>query len=135
MNPTKLFIGLLTPIAAAGAAWLCGAVAKYGIHLDPSGVNTLAAAGAAGAVGIAAKLIHDVETEHPAIGRDLAAAAAAANAAAASSSSSSSSNSSEGQGALSSGWPSSPAPAGGVPTIPGPDTALGAGQSSDIFRA
>jgi hypothetical protein len=51
----------LTPIIAAGAAWLCAAAAKYGVHLDQSGVNALAVAGATAGTAAMVKLIHDLE--------------------------------------------------------------------------
>ena len=63
INPTKLILGLATVPLAAGSAWLCGSAAKYGLHLDPSGVNAIAAAGLAGGVAVGVKLVHDVESE------------------------------------------------------------------------
>lgn len=67
IHPTKVKLAILTPILAAGSAWLCAAVAKYGIHLDPSGVNAALVTGAAAAAGVGVKLIHDVETRNPAV--------------------------------------------------------------------
>lgn len=61
MNLTKLILGLLTPVVAAASAWLVAALAKYGVHLDPSGVNALAVAGATAGAAAMVKLIHDVE--------------------------------------------------------------------------
>lgn len=61
MNPTKLILGVLTPLIAAGSAWLVAAAAKYGLHLDPSGVNALAVTGATAGTAAMVKLIHDVE--------------------------------------------------------------------------
>lgn len=63
MNPTKLILGLLTPLIAAGSAWLAGAAAKYGLHLDASGVNALGVAGATAGAAALVKLIHDVEAK------------------------------------------------------------------------
>jgi hypothetical protein len=57
----KVVLTLLTPVIAAGAAWLCAAAAKYGVHLDQSGVNALAVAGATAGVAAMVKLIHDLE--------------------------------------------------------------------------
>jgi hypothetical protein len=63
INPTKLILGLLTPLIAAGSAWLAAAAAKHGMNLDPSGVNALAVAGATAGAGVMVKLIHDVEAK------------------------------------------------------------------------
>jgi hypothetical protein len=41
----------LGPIIAAAAAWLTGAAAKYGLHLNPAEVTALATAGALTAAG------------------------------------------------------------------------------------
>jgi hypothetical protein len=57
----KVILTLLTPIIAAGAAWLCATAAKYGVHLDQSGVNALAVAGATAGTAAMLKLIHDLE--------------------------------------------------------------------------
>lgn len=72
IHPAKLALGIITPLITAGAAWLCAAVAKWGVHLDPTGVASVATAGASGAVAVALKLIHDVESRHPAVARDIA---------------------------------------------------------------
>ena len=57
----KTVLTLLTPVIAAGSAWLCAAAAKYGVHLDQSGVNALAVAGATAGTAAMVKLIHDLE--------------------------------------------------------------------------
>lgn len=62
LNPTKLILAIFTPLVAAGAGWLTAASAKYGVHLDPSGVNALAVAGVTAGAAAMVKLIHDVET-------------------------------------------------------------------------
>jgi hypothetical protein len=61
LGTRRLVIGLLGGPIAAASAWLCAAVGKYGVHLDPSGVNALAVAGATAGVSIILKLIHDAE--------------------------------------------------------------------------
>lgn len=61
VHPAKILLALLAAPLAAASAWLVGAVAKYGVHLDKSGVNAAFVAGAAGAIALVAKLIHDVE--------------------------------------------------------------------------
>lgn len=61
LNPTKLILGVLTPFVSAASAWLVAAAAKYGVHLDPSGVNALGVAGATAGAAAMMKLIHDVE--------------------------------------------------------------------------
>jgi hypothetical protein len=63
LNPTKLLLGIATPIVAAGSAWLAAAAAKYGIHLDASGINALGIAGATAGAAAMVKLIHDVEKD------------------------------------------------------------------------
>lgn len=63
MNNKKLILGLLTPLIAALAAWLTAAVAKYGVHLDQSGVNAALVTGASAGIAVMLKLIHDVETD------------------------------------------------------------------------
>lgn len=62
IHPAKLLLGILTPFVMAGSAWLTAAAAKYGIHLDPSGVNAFGIAGATAGTAVMVKLIHDVET-------------------------------------------------------------------------
>jgi hypothetical protein len=62
-NQIKWILGLLAPLIAAAAAWLTAAVAKYGVHLDPSGVNAALVAGATGGLAVMVKLIHDVESK------------------------------------------------------------------------
>ena len=42
---------VLGPIITAGSAWVCGAVSKYGLHLDPTEVAATATAGAVAAGG------------------------------------------------------------------------------------
>lgn len=71
IHPTKLLLGFLTPLITAGAAWLAAAAAKYGVHLDPTGVSSVATAGATAGAAAMLKLIHDVEARHPALERDL----------------------------------------------------------------
>jgi hypothetical protein len=61
LDPTKTILGLLTPVVAAASGWLVAAAAKYGIHLDPSGVNALGVAGVTAGAAAMVKLIHDVE--------------------------------------------------------------------------
>jgi hypothetical protein len=61
INPTKLILGVLTPFVAAGSAWLTAAVGRYGVHLDPSGINALGVAGATVGAAAMLKLIHDLE--------------------------------------------------------------------------
>jgi hypothetical protein len=63
LNPTKLLLGIAAPFIAAGAAWLTAAAAKYGIHLDQSGINAFGVAGATAGAAVMVKLIHDVETK------------------------------------------------------------------------
>lgn len=63
LNPTKLVLGLLTPFIAAASAWLAAAAAKYGVHLDPAGINALGVAGATAGAAAMVKLIHDVESK------------------------------------------------------------------------
>ena len=46
MSIERLIAFLLGPIVAAAAAWLAGAAAKYGLHLDQTEVAALATAGA-----------------------------------------------------------------------------------------
>jgi len=72
LHPTKAVIALVTVPATAGAAWLTAAVGKYGVHLSKSGVAALAIAGAASAVTLGVKLIHDVEAKHPGVARAVA---------------------------------------------------------------
>lgn len=64
MNAQKLILTVLTPVAAAGAAWLAGAVAKYGIHLDATGQTALATAGAAAGAAAMVKLLHEAGKIH-----------------------------------------------------------------------
>ncbi len=66
MNPKSVVLAVFGPFIAAGSAWLCSAVGKYGVHLDKSGVNALAVAGATAAVGLILKLIHELERKQPA---------------------------------------------------------------------
>ena len=61
MNAQKLILTVLTPFIAAGSAWLVAAAAKYGVHLDASGVNALGVAGATAGTAAMLKLIHDLE--------------------------------------------------------------------------
>jgi hypothetical protein len=63
INPTKLALGFLGPFITAGSGLLAAAVGKYGVHLDPSGINALGVAGASAGAAIVVKLIHDVETD------------------------------------------------------------------------
>ena len=63
MNLNKTILGLLTPLITAGAAWLTASVAKYGVHLDQSGVNAALVTGAAAGLSVMIKLIHDVESD------------------------------------------------------------------------
>lgn len=79
LNPAKLLLGLLTPLIAAASAWLVAAAAKYGVHLDPSGVNALGVAGATAGAAAMVKLIHDVES-HPTVAGVAAGAKAGAGA-------------------------------------------------------
>lgn len=65
IHPTKIALAILTPLFAAGTAWLAGAAAKYGLDLNATGVTTVAGVAAAGAVSIGVKLIHDVEAKVP----------------------------------------------------------------------
>ncbi len=68
VNPTKLVLGVLAAPITALSAWLTASVAKYGVHLDPSGVNAALIAGATCGITVVVKLIHDVEVsvEHDA---------------------------------------------------------------------
>lgn len=63
IHPTKLLLAVIGAPLSVGVGWLCGAVAKYGIHLDPSGVNALATTGVVAGAGVVVKLIHDVEAK------------------------------------------------------------------------
>ena len=63
INPTKLVLGLLAPLIVAASAWISAAVAKYGVHLDPTGIVSLATAGATAGIAVVLKLIHDVESD------------------------------------------------------------------------
>lgn len=65
MYSTKLILGLFGPAIAAGSGWLAAAAGKYGVHLDASGINALAVAGATAGTAIVVKLIHDVEAKDP----------------------------------------------------------------------
>lgn len=56
----KLVLGLLGPFVTAGSGWLAGAVGKYGMHLDKSGINALGVAGATAGASFVLKLIHDL---------------------------------------------------------------------------
>lgn len=69
IHPTKIALTLISPPLAALSAWLVASAGKYGLHLDQSGVNALAVSGAAGALGLIAKLIHDVERRYPSAAR------------------------------------------------------------------
>jgi hypothetical protein len=62
VNPTKLVLGVLAAPITALSAWLTASVAKYGVHLDASGVNAALIAGATCGITVMVKLIHDVET-------------------------------------------------------------------------
>lgn len=61
MDTQKLLLTVATPFIAAGSGWLCAAAGKYGVSLDPSGVNALATAGATAGAAAMLKLIHDLE--------------------------------------------------------------------------
>lgn len=102
---TKLILAILGPPIAAGSAWLVGAVGKYGIHLDKSGINALMVAGATGAIALVVKLIHDVEKKNPAVTQDLATVERAAA-------------ETDPQLGAELGWPSATPPA--IPTAPAP---------------
>lgn len=65
LNPTKLVLGVLGVPIAAASAWLSAAAGKYGLHLDPSGINALAVAGATAGTALVVKLIHDVDKNDP----------------------------------------------------------------------
>jgi hypothetical protein len=100
LHPTKLTLGILTPVFAAAAGWCSAAAAKYGIHLDPTMVGVVFASTATGAIAVGVKLIHDVESDvdhrDPALVADVAAGVTAARAS---------------EPAIASAWPSSSAPA------------------------
>lgn len=51
-------VAFLTPVFAIGAGWLSGAVAKYGLHIDPTGIVALEATGVATAAAAALKWLH-----------------------------------------------------------------------------
>jgi hypothetical protein len=63
LNPTKLCLGVLAPLITALSAWLAASVAKYGVHVDPSGVNAALVSGATCGIAVMVKLIHDVEED------------------------------------------------------------------------
>jgi hypothetical protein len=63
LNPTKTSLGVLAPLVTALSAWLTASVAKYGVHVDPSGVNAALVAGATCGIAVMVKLIHDVEED------------------------------------------------------------------------
>jgi hypothetical protein len=63
LNPTKLVLGVLAPLITALSAWLAASVAKYGVHVDPSGVNAALVSGATCGIAVMVKLIHDVEED------------------------------------------------------------------------
>jgi hypothetical protein len=63
LNPTKLCLGVLAPLITALSAWLTASIAKYGVHLDPSGVNAALVSGATCGIAVMVKLIHDVEED------------------------------------------------------------------------
>lgn len=50
MSIERFVAFILTPLLSAAAGWLSGAVAKYGLHLDPTGIVTLTTTGAVGTV-------------------------------------------------------------------------------------
>lgn len=58
MSIERFVAFFLGPIIAAGAAWLAGAAAKYGLHLDKAEVAALATAGAVSAAGFVVKWLH-----------------------------------------------------------------------------
>jgi hypothetical protein len=63
LNSTKLCLGVLAPLITALSAWLAASVAKYGVHVDPSGVNAALVSGATCGIAVMVKLIHDVEED------------------------------------------------------------------------
>lgn len=63
LNSTKLCLGVLAPLITALSAWLAASVAKYGVHVDPSGVNAALVTGATCGIAVMVKLIHDVEED------------------------------------------------------------------------
>lgn len=58
MSIERFVAFILTPLLSAAAAWLSGAVAKYGLHLDPTGIVALTTTGAVGAVTAIVKWLH-----------------------------------------------------------------------------
>lgn len=58
MSIERLVAFVLNPVLTAAAAWLCGAIGKYGLHLDPTEVVALASTGGAAAFGGVYKWLH-----------------------------------------------------------------------------
>lgn len=58
MSIERFVAFILTPVLTAASAWLTGAVAKYGIHLDQTGITSTATAGAVGAAAAAIHWLH-----------------------------------------------------------------------------
>lgn len=67
LNHTKATLGVLAPLVTALSAWLTASVAKYGVHVDASGVNAALVSGATCGIAVMVKLIHDVEKDDPEI--------------------------------------------------------------------
>jgi hypothetical protein len=67
LNRTKASLGVLAPLVTALSAWLTASVAKYGVHVDASGVNAALVSGATCGIAVMVKLIHDVEKDDPEI--------------------------------------------------------------------
>jgi hypothetical protein len=67
LNHTKAGLGVLAPLVTALSAWLTASVAKYGVHVDASGVNAALVSGATCGIAVMVKLIHDVEKDDPEI--------------------------------------------------------------------
>lgn len=67
LDHTKAGLGVLAPLVTALSAWLTASVAKYGVHVDASGVNAALVSGATCGIAVMVKLIHDVEKDDPEI--------------------------------------------------------------------
>lgn len=58
-------VAFLTPAFAVAAGWLSTAVAKYGLHLDPTALAVAFGTGATAATGAAIKWLHGRQLQLP----------------------------------------------------------------------